>query len=539
MIRGSRGAFALPGEAVGSVSRPYQQAAQIGRARHPCRAARLLAILLVAAACPLAADEANPLARKKLLFCGDSITAAVIHDNGARKPVCERGWASFVGKANGMASWMNMGRNGATISDYHAPNVIYHQLDYAVSTGEAFDCVLIAGGTNDAWYNVDVGEPTDSFDPASFDRQTFAGGLEYTLHLAKKFFPESAIGFIVNFRHNTTESKSWGRLARPDEMRAQYALAAKVCKKWDVPCLDLYNDDELTKKLGTDLPADKAPEGMTVRHYHRAVPDVIHPSNVGYAILEPVISAWLKKELAPRLTRSVRPTKDGYTMVGRGIPAEPRVKVLDKPLKDCSIGFFGDRPMGEAAKAFARNYPPKTFRDYTRSGATIGKFDDYPIDFDKNQMGWTRWMSRQLEKGFDASHDFVIALMPTGDAEGNVPVGEVSAGRDKATFDVKTFAGGLDHFFASIREKAPDMKVVFASFPYPEPNAPGRLNDMDAYWDVVKKLCAKWDVLFLDLYHSDFIETSKARAKAANADWYWGHPDVNKDLGDYLHSCLE
>ena len=218
----------------------------------------------------------NPLFKKECLFIGDSLCSAAqdVKING------QRGWARRVKELSG-AICTNVGRGGSALSnsrmsdpdatEYH---IIYKQL-YRTE-GQKFDYILLEGGGNDAWESTPIGKPTPGYDPDLFDLTTFAGGLEMTIYTAiKEYGDNAAIGYLMAYK---MPRNTHGVLAT--KMGDYYAVAAEICKKWDITYFDMYNHNEIYNKL----------DPMSTEH----VPDGTHADESGYDIIGPYINDYMK-----------------------------------------------------------------------------------------------------------------------------------------------------------------------------------------------------------------------------------------------------
>ena len=232
--------------------------------------------LLVPLCIPALADgasEDSPLKGLDVLFVGDSICEARVEweDPNYGKEFC--GWAGRIAKSDGINS-TNLSNSGASVSDCRGANTVIAQLQKA--SGQHFDLVVLHGGVNDAWDAAPVGEMIDGFEITSFDQTTFGGGLERTFAYAKKAFPDAKFAFIINFALPAAEAGK-----RLTDMSEYFDLAKKICDKWEIPYLDLYNNIEVNNRL----------EVATSKTYLR---DHIHPSTKGYDVLSPYIAKFLR-----------------------------------------------------------------------------------------------------------------------------------------------------------------------------------------------------------------------------------------------------
>ena len=64
------------------------------------------------------------------------------------------------------------------------------------------------------------------------------------------------------------------------DMSAYFAEAKKICEKWDIPYLDMYNNAEITAALDFTTKTNTN--------------DYIHPTGKGYDVLYPFIAAWME-----------------------------------------------------------------------------------------------------------------------------------------------------------------------------------------------------------------------------------------------------
>ena len=220
-------------------------------------------------------DPTSPLRGRTILFVGDSITEAICEVNIPEKAYIA-GWPGRVGVANG-AYYMNLGYSGATISNKNGSNQVLEQLKR--EDGRSFDLIIVHGGANDAWFVAPVGEMTgeDVFEEGSFDLSTFAGGLEETFRYLRAHYPDAKYGYIIN---HTMPASVQGNTA---DMHDLFALAAQICDKWEIPYLDLYNNEELNvNRMRT---ATKFTLGDNTN---------VHPNDRGYDILFPYVNEFCK-----------------------------------------------------------------------------------------------------------------------------------------------------------------------------------------------------------------------------------------------------
>ena len=234
-----------------------------------------------------------------VLFVGDSICEAwcereSIYQNYA-------GWAGRIALSDGINSY-NFSKGGASMSDCRGTNTVQVQLQKACN--RQYDLVVLHGGVNDAWDGAPVGEMADGFKMSSFDRTTLAGGLEFTFAYARKAYPDAKLCFIINFRLPRAQA---GVSLR--DMSAYFDLAKKICDKWEIPYLDLYNNEEVNSRLM-----------VATGTVH--LPDHIHPSTSGYNILSPYIAEFLRSLYAEPVEESSEEPS---------VPEEPSAAASEEP----------------------------------------------------------------------------------------------------------------------------------------------------------------------------------------------------------------
>lgn len=211
--------------------------------------------------------DTSVLYQKSALFVGDSISCG-----SQEGSLYYRAWAGRIGVVNSM-DYVNASVSGASCSTTRETNRIVSQL--LANRDKEFDYVIMHGGVNDAWDTAPVGEMVDGYDLTDFDTTTFAGGLEHMFYYANYLYPHSKMGYIMNFK---APKCTKGTVADMDEY---FAVAKKICKKWNIPVLNLYEDEDFCNNiLKTDTTEN--------------LPDNIHPNTHGYDLLYPVIEAWME-----------------------------------------------------------------------------------------------------------------------------------------------------------------------------------------------------------------------------------------------------
>lgn len=216
------------------------------------------------------ADPSSPLYQKSVLFVGDSLCEGWIEWND---PTYSKmiGYAGRIMVGNEMTG-SNKSKSGASMSTCRGENTVIAQLQ--AMAGNSYDYLILEGGANDAWDACAVGTMTEGFD-GPFDVTTFAGGMEATIQYAKENFPNAIFGYTTNF---TMPMATHGKLA---DMSEYIDMAIAICEKWNIPYLDLYNDEDLNKDV---LKTDTT----------ECLYDYIHLNSNGFNVLTPIIEDWMK-----------------------------------------------------------------------------------------------------------------------------------------------------------------------------------------------------------------------------------------------------
>ena len=221
----------------------------------------------------------NPLYGKRVVFLGDSICEG---DS-------ESGWAGRIGRENTML-WSNLGIGGSTISTALAGKCICTRPITMTNP----DLIIFEGGTNDAdrigkatgetkpanwgtWSESDYGT-NDAGTYYGFNIDTFCGAVDYLCKRLISNYPGTKIGYIAAHKMGTTDATRANR-------GYYIAEAAKICRKWGIPVVDLWNECYLNPML----PALYTPNGENNFYL-----DGQHLTDRGYDYIVPIITAWMK-----------------------------------------------------------------------------------------------------------------------------------------------------------------------------------------------------------------------------------------------------
>jgi GDSL-like Lipase/Acylhydrolase family len=172
--------------------------------------------------------------------------------------------------------------NGATIGP--SSNQIVTQVSRASSQAPGY--VVFNGGTNDAdlVYNnrYRIGAMADGFDPARFDKSTYAGSLETTISAMRTKWPAVRIVYVAVHKLG---SRDW------NTQLALRAVTLQICGKWGVKLADVFNDTALDTRISSHRVAYTF-NGL-VNGYPGTGGTGTHPNIAGMYFYVPVLTAAL------------------------------------------------------------------------------------------------------------------------------------------------------------------------------------------------------------------------------------------------------
>lgn len=176
-------------------------------------------------------------------------------------------------------------------------------------------------------------------------------------------------------------------------------------------------------------------------------------------------------------------------------------KLKEKFNKD-NIIYFGDSiTEGSLNDYLSWNYyiddiiPFKKSINASKGGATFSK---KRID----NMIVTQILKHKNEK-----YDYVLLQGGVNDAMDEAPLGKMSLSYELEDFDSSTYIGMLDITFYYLTKYyyGSSMGVMIT---YPTPNASdygwkGLTSSPDEYYDVLRKICDKWEIPYIDFYKEE------------------------------------
>lgn len=240
-------------------------------------------------------ESSNPLQGKTVIWCGDSIMKGNTYNDTSF------GWA---GRCADMLSFefTNYGVGGATIcnnvTDGGTPT-IYTQIETAHTAYPNADYIIFDGGCNDADLIGSIlgseipeqfGEYTDNDFSGVYDTDTFCGALETICMNLSKYWVGKHVGYIVPQKQGVANDYS----ATGNNRRAYYDTAIKICKKWGIPVLDLWDNCYMNPKHNWMCDTD---DTMTEEEIYAAgflYADRQHLTAAGYDYQSTIVADWLK-----------------------------------------------------------------------------------------------------------------------------------------------------------------------------------------------------------------------------------------------------
>ena len=235
----------------------------------------------------------SPLYGKTIIWDGDSICAGNAFDDEADA------WAGRIAKENAMA-YKNYAVGGGTITenvttDGVTKHSVCKNIDAMYADYPDADYVIIEGGTNDADL---LGSAQDaarfgSFSSSDFggkyDEDTFCGALESVFYRATKYWKGKKIGYIVAQKMGRY---SGGYTHDVCNRRAYFEAAIKICEKWGIPYLNLWDGCYLNPMLGHMYDTSKTTEENCEAGSMYA--DGQHLTSAGYDFTAEIVNSWLK-----------------------------------------------------------------------------------------------------------------------------------------------------------------------------------------------------------------------------------------------------
>ena len=225
----------------------------------------------------------------------------------------------------------------------------------------------------------------------------------------------------------------------------------------------------------------------------------------------------------------------------------------DSPLKGIKVGFYGDSISAAGCDNGTQYEKVRGWAGRVGTRNAMSWYNHSISAYSVSNCRGDKTIYAQLNPTLKRNYDMLILHGGTNDAWDNAPVGTMTEGFGASdTYDVTTFAGGLEQLFAVIREKNPDAIVGYIiNFKFINANKGAtiktkdengvtktvfRLNDMGDYVEMTKKICDKWGVPYLDLYSDDEL-TAKLHPSTTSESGKVNH--LTTYLSDYIHPTCE
>ncbi len=211
--------------------------------------------------------DISPTLNKSAIFFGDSITYG---EDGYS-------WANYLNDHYDFKECINVGHKGWLLS-YHInkKNLVLSMFEYK---DKKYDYVILHGGTNDIGRNAPLGDYDKNDFSGKYDTDTFIGGLERYIYVAKKYWPNAKIGYIINYK-TPNSNKNRAHLSV-----VYYSKMKEVLKKWNIPYINLYNGKTKDDVYFSDL--------LEVDS-NKYIKDGVHLNMDGYNLISPYIYDWVK-----------------------------------------------------------------------------------------------------------------------------------------------------------------------------------------------------------------------------------------------------
>ena len=217
----------------------------------------------------------NPLDGKVICFLGDSITAA--STSGVK------GYVAMIQENNPNSYCYNYAHDGNTIGKRDdSIYTVQRSLPTILSEHPDADYIIIQGGINDIWQSTYIpkGSMSSSYNESTFDRYTFAGGLEYIINYFITNFPNVKLAYITTHKVNYLD-------AEEEYMN----LAKEICAKWAVPVIDVFNEGNLNLRVPYEI------QNYSIHTQSLPNGDGTHPNLDGYKLVTPLIENGIKYKL--------------------------------------------------------------------------------------------------------------------------------------------------------------------------------------------------------------------------------------------------
>ena len=233
------------------------------------------------------------LYKKKIVWDGDSICAGSVKYGNWATRICARNKMEFKNYAVGGGTVTEEVWSQRWQKNRHSVSAT---LDTMYAENPDADFIIFEGGTNDAdllGLAVEPGQETrlGSFEENNYSGEynvkTFCGALESVFYRATKYWHGKKIGYIV------AQKMFACTIPEYNNRRLYFDHAVAICKKWGIPCLDLWHGCYLNPMLPWMHDATKtSDENKEINTGYYS--DGQHLTPRGYDFTSEIIENWLK-----------------------------------------------------------------------------------------------------------------------------------------------------------------------------------------------------------------------------------------------------
>lgn len=111
-----------------------------------------------------------------------------------------------------------------------------------------------------------------------------------------------------------------------------------------------------------------------------------------------------------------------------------------------------------------------------------------------------RWIVNEVKNHKNEKYDYIIMHGGTNDIHNGVPLGDFDKNNYSGKYDDKTFLGGLETYIYTIKKYWPKAKIGYI-INYETPlSSEKRIELSESYYNELKKVLAKWNIKYIDLY---------------------------------------
>ena len=128
-----------------------------------------------------------------------------------------------------------------------------------------------------------------------------------------------------------------------------------------------------------------------------------------------------------------------------------------------------------------------------------------------------KWLYTQFDSNKNEQFDIIVMHGGVNDARHNRSIGTILDSEDETALNnaKTTYIGGLQWLFYNVKNSQPNATLFFIANHHLDGHDTGNAKNMAPYFDMAKELCAKYGIIFIDLYNNkelnDKLETSTTK----------------------------